>query len=88
MLYFVRKTADRLFTGISLLSILLMIAALVIFLYPIFQKGSKAVIFNGTVEFRKMQFELFHRGDGEKLDAQTRAANHYKAVAFDMLDNF
>ncbi|HNX27348.1 MAG TPA: phosphate ABC transporter permease PstA, partial [Phycisphaerae bacterium] len=53
-----------------------------------FQKGSKAVIFNGTVEFRKMQFELFHRGDGEKLDAQTRAANHYKAVAFDMLDNF
>lgn len=88
MRYFLRKTGDEVFTAASVLSILLMVAALVIFLYPIFSKGSGAVIFDDTVEFRKMQFELFHRGNTDVLDVQTVETNRIRAKAFAMLDEF
>ncbi len=55
----VRGQLDRLFTAATGLSVVLLILALVAVLGPMVRRGSSAVFFQGTVEFRKMQRNLF-----------------------------
>ena len=47
------------------LSIVLLTLVLVAMLGPMLYRGSSAVWFDGTIEFRKMQRDLFNRGDEE-----------------------
>ena len=49
----VRRTLNRIFTVSSGGAVLLMLAALVIILVPLVWKGSEAVVFKQTIEFRK-----------------------------------
>ncbi|MBD3335228.1 MAG: phosphate ABC transporter permease PstA [Candidatus Eisenbacteria bacterium] len=65
-----RKLLDRSFSGLGFLSIAVMAAALLVILAPIFVRGFGAFVFKGTVEFRRMQFEKFERGDAEEIAAE------------------
>ena len=56
-----RHILDKLFTSLAGLSVVLMAAALVVILGPIVWRGTGAVLFRGTVEFRRMQLEQFNR---------------------------
>jgi len=72
-----RKLFDRSFSGLSLFSIVLVAAALIILLTPITLKGLSAYIFKGTVEHRLvMHHELGHGGEQsiEADEARTDAA--------------
>ncbi len=63
----IRQVWDRLFTVLCSGSVGLLIAVLLLFLVPMIVKGGKAVFFRQTVEFRKMQRDLFGRGDLDSL---------------------
>ncbi len=52
-----RKALDRSFTGVGVLSIALLAAALLAVLAPIVVRGARAVVFQGTAEFRRLQAE-------------------------------
>lgn len=83
-----RRTLDRLFTGLAGGAVALMVAALVLILGPILWRGSGAVIFRGTVEFREAQFAQFGRGDRAALAAEEAAVQAARQPVYEMLDAF
>ncbi len=84
----VRGQLDRLFTAATGLSVVLLILALVAVLGPMVRRGSSAVFFQGTVEFRKMQRHLFGRGDEQILDAQVAQTEQVRRQVYDLIDGF
>jgi len=84
----IRRILDRLFTSVAGLSVLLMSAALVLVLGPILWRGATAVVFQGTVEFRRMQLYEFGRGDAEAVKAEVAQATQARAPVYQMLDEF
>jgi len=83
-----RGLTDRAFTMLAGASVVLLAAALVAILGPMLWTGSGAIFFRGTVEFRKMQVELFERGDAERLDVELEQARQVRRPMYDLLDNF
>ncbi len=84
----VRIVFNRAFTALAAASVLLMTVALVVILGPIFWRGSSAVIFRGTVEYRAMMLGEFHRGDTGALQAEMQAAHAARAPVYAILDEF
>lgn len=83
-----RKVLDHSFSGLSFFSIFLLAASLVVVLAPIFVRGMGAFIFKSTVEFRRLNFEQFNRGDKEDLEKEIIEAQRFRQPAYDMLDKF
>jgi len=83
-----RMRANSVFTVLALLSVLLIVAALVVILLPILWRGGGAVVFRGTVEFRRMQLEQFQRGDTEAVRAEVEQAAQVRRQAYDIIDRF
>ncbi|MBE0534283.1 MAG: phosphate ABC transporter permease PstA [Phycisphaerae bacterium] len=83
-----REWTNHSFTTLSSMTILLMAAALLLFLLPMFSKGLTAVFFGGTVEFRKMQAELFKRGNPETLQREMDSTQQARAEIFALLERF
>ncbi|MBN2433222.1 MAG: phosphate ABC transporter permease PstA [Acidobacteria bacterium] len=65
-----RKILDKSFTGMGFMSVILLTLSLVIVLGPIFVRGIQAFLFFDTVEYRRMQLDLFDRGDPEEVKAE------------------
>ena len=80
-----RRAVDRAFTAGALASVLLIAAALVVVLGPILARGTGAVVFRGTVEFRKAQRELFGRGAVDALTAEVAATDAARKGVYDVL---
>ena len=76
------------FTTLSSLTIVLMIGALLLFLIPMFAKGLTAVFFGGTVEFRKMQAELYKRGDRQALQREIDRTEAARGEIYELLTHF
>jgi len=83
-----RQIANTLFTLAALASVVLVVAALVGILLPMIWRGSGAVAFQGTVEFRRMQIEQLGRGDRKALQEEMEQANRLRDQAWGMLDRF
>jgi len=83
-----RATLDKLFTVVTGLSIVLLSLVLIAVLGPMVYRGSSAVLFNGTVEFRKMQRELFNRGDEKQLEAETAQTETFRQEVYEQIDAF
>ncbi|MCK4624332.1 MAG: hypothetical protein KAV00_03405, partial [Phycisphaerae bacterium] len=81
-----RRFTDRTFTSLSGLSVLLLTGALVVILGPLFWRGAGAVVFHGTVEFRRMQYDMHGRGNKETLDAESDQAAQVRQDAYALLD--
>ncbi len=84
----IRHISDNIFTYISTGSILILVAALLLFLVPMCVKGVKAVVFSGTVEFRKMQAERYNRIDLEALNAEIENTNKVRDEIYAIMDDF
>lgn len=65
-----RKLLDNSFTACAVLAVALMIAFLLFVLTPIFVRGAGAYVFKGTVEYRRMMFDQFGRGDEAALQRE------------------
>ena len=83
-----RKLVDRAFSGMGILSILLMAASLLVILVPIFVRGIGAFIFRETIENRRVTLEILHRGDRLALDAEWGAVRKVRQPVFEMVAAF
>ncbi len=68
-----RKLLDKSFTACAVLAVALLVAFLLFVLTPIFVRGAGAYVFRGTVEYRRMMFEQFGRGDESVLQQELAA---------------
>jgi len=83
-----RHIIDHAFSGMSFFSVFLLSASLIIILAPIFARGIGALVFKGTVEFRRLEFEQFNRGTKEDLDRERAAVQPYREKLYRYLDAF
>jgi phosphate transport system permease protein len=83
-----RSAMDRVFTGLASGSILLIGLALLVVLAPMLWRGATAVVFRGTVEFRRMQLEQFGRGSPAGLGTEMADVSRARQPVYDMLDRF
>ena len=83
-----RLAANGAFTGVSLASVLLIAAALVVILGPMLWRGAGAVLFRGTVEFRRMQLEQFNRGDPDAVRAEWAEVVRLRRPVYERLERF
>ncbi len=84
----IRQITDKVFTALTGASVVLLTAALLVVLVPMVWRGTKAVIFNGTVEFRKMQLDLYNRGNPGGLKNEDAEAENSRHVVYEMIDKF
>ncbi len=83
-----RRILDRAFSGLGFFSIFFLSASLIILLAPIFLKGIGAFIFKGTVEFRRLNYEKFNRGDKAELDKEFQATSQVRQPVYELLATF
>ncbi len=83
-----RRLANRGFTGASILSVVLLTAALLVILGPMLLEGGTAVFFHGTVEFRKVQLRRFGRGDPVALEKEITATEKAREPIYALLEAF
>ncbi len=83
-----RKLLDKSFTGLSIVSVVLLTLSLVVVLGPIVKKGLSAFFFTGTVEFRRLNYEKFNRGNKEDILKQISSVTEARKQVYDMLYKF
>jgi len=82
----IRGILDRAFTAATGLSVVLLTVVLIGVLGPMVYRGAGAVFFQGTVEFRKMQRDLFGRSNQEALAAEIARTEPFRRKVYDMVD--
>jgi phosphate transport system permease protein len=83
-----RTVFDKIFTGLTGLSVFLLVGVLFVILGPMFQQGLGAVFFKATVEFRKMQLAEFGHGNQAQVRAQTERTEVVRAKVYELIDEF
>ena len=80
-----RKLIDKAFSGLGLVSIAVMAAALIVILAPILWRGSGAYLFRGTIEHRRVMLELFERGDEQAIRAEIEVCEEARQPIYDAI---
>ena len=83
-----RKLLDKAFSGLGLIAIAVMAVALLLILSPIIWRGSKAFVFKGTIEHRRVMLEQFDRGNPGKFNAEMAEVAEARAPIYKMMDAF
>ncbi len=83
-----RNLIDKSFTVVASLSVVLLISVLFIVLGPMLTRGSKAILFKDTIEFRKLNMNMFNRGNHEKLNEEIEQVQQYRQIIYDMFADF
>ncbi|MBN1846802.1 MAG: phosphate ABC transporter permease PstA [Sedimentisphaerales bacterium] len=83
-----RQIFNKVFTSSAHLSVALLVVVLLIFLVPMIRRGSTAVVFRGTNEFRELQWDLHTRGDPDDVQAETRQVEALRATFYERIDHF
>ena len=83
-----RVMLNKAFTGMGIFSIGIMALAMAVLLVPIFRHGAQAYVFRGTVEYRKMMLNEFHRGDVDALAAECAQADQVRAPIYAMMNAY
>ncbi len=88
MKYNIRQMLDKLFTIMTAASVVVMIVVLVAVLGPMAMRGGSAFFFKSTIEFRKMQSDIYHRGDKEKINENIAKSQVHRDFIYDKIDTF
>ena len=83
-----RTIFDKAFTILTGLTVVLLIAVLLVILGPMFRKGLSAVVFKGTVEFRKMQLAEFSHGNATEVRRESEEVETARRKVYAMIDEF
>ncbi len=83
-----RKLLDRAFSGLSVISVLLMAGALIIILGPMMIRGLDAFFFRGTTDWRIMMMQEFARGDIDAVEAERAAIWEVRRPVFEAIEKF
>ncbi len=88
MRHIIRRITDKAFTILTGTSVVLLTSVLLIVLGPMVWRGAKAVIFKDTVEFRKMQLDLYNRGNPASLKAENAETESFRKTVYEIVDDF
>ncbi len=83
-----RMMLNKTFTVLTGLSVLLLSATLLVVLGPMIYRGAEAVGFRGTVEFRRMQMDLFERGDVPELEREIAKTRKLQNAVYERIEEF
>jgi phosphate transport system permease protein len=83
-----RKLLDRSFSGLGIISIVLLALSLLIILGPIIVGGTSAFVFRATADWRLMMAEKYDYGDREAAEAEMTEAQEARRPVYDMLNTF
>jgi phosphate transport system permease protein len=83
-----RVILDKAFTATTGLAVVLMVVMLLVILGPMLRRGIGAVVFKGTVEFRKMQLAEFKHGVESEVKTETARAETPRKTVYEMIDKF
>lgn len=83
-----RQVTDKAFTMLTGASVVLLTSVLLVVLGPMLWRGSQAVLFTDTIEFRKMQLDLFNRGNPEALKTETAEVEAFRKQIYETIDKF
>jgi phosphate transport system permease protein len=83
-----RKILDKSFSSLGGIAILFMGSALVVMLAPIIIKGSGAFLFRGTIEYRKLMFNVWNRGNERDLKTEISKTDEARQPIYDMMAAF
>ncbi len=83
-----RKLLDKAFSGLGLIAIAVMAIALVLILSPIIWRGSKAFVFKGTIEHRRVMLEQFNRGNPDKFNQEWEQVAKAREPVYLMMADF
>lgn len=83
-----RPILNNLFTLTAGASVAIAAMALLLVLGPIVVRGSGAIFFTGTVEWREMQFRVFGRGDRQEVQQEVERAHQARQAALEIFDRF
>ncbi len=83
-----RRTTDKAFTSLTYISVALLTLMLLGILGPMIYRGAQAVLFTDTIEFRKMQLDIFDRGDSEEVQSEIEKTEPYRQAVYQKLYNF
>ena len=83
-----RKLLDKAFSGLGLIAIAVMGVALLLILTPIVWRGSKAFVFKGTIEHRRVMIEQFDRGNSDTFTQDLKRSTEARAPVYQMMDDF
>jgi len=84
----VRQGLDKVFTVLTGTAVVVLSLVLLVILGPMIVKGTSAVLFHGTVEFRRMQQALFNRGSQGQLAAEVAETKAARQKVYDLIDAF
>ncbi len=82
-----RKLLDKAFTSIGIFSLVLMSLVVLVFLVPVFVKGSNAFIFRETIESRKffLNSPSFRRGDKKEIESEIQDCEKEREPVYKMI---
>lgn len=83
-----RIAMDKIFTVVAGGAVVCLCLVLVGVLGPMLWRGGSAVVFKGTVEFRKMQLMLFGRGNEDKIADETRQTQIAREKVYSAIEKF
>ena len=83
-----RKVLDKAFSGLGIVAIAVMAAALLLILTPIIMRGSKAFVFKGTIEYRRVMLEQYDRGNPETFNREAAQVAAAREPVYTMLKDF
>jgi phosphate transport system permease protein len=83
-----RNILDKAFTVLTGSSVVLIAAVLLVVLGPMLWRGAGAVLFRGTVEFRKMQLAEFGHGDASAVKEETEQVQKARSKVYATVDKF
>ena len=83
-----RKLLDKAFSGFGLIAIAVMAVALLLILSPIVYRGSKAFVFKGTIEHRRVMLEQFDRGNSDRFTSDMKQVVAARASLYEMMEAF
>jgi phosphate transport system permease protein len=83
-----RKVLDRSFTGLGLLSVVLLTVCLLVILAPIVVRGARAFVFRGAIEFRRFEMERMGRGDRHEVEKEMAVALKARQFVYDAVEEF
>ena len=83
-----RQGLDKVFTVLTGIAVVVLSLVLLVVLGPMIVKGTSALVFHGTVEFRRMQQALFNRGSQDRLAAEVAQTAAARRQVYDLIDAF
>jgi phosphate transport system permease protein len=84
----IRRFFDSVFTCLTVAVVVLIVLILLVILGPMSYKGTSAVFFKGTVEFRKLQLARYDRGDQQQLNKEIIQTREVRKVVYEKIDSF